>query len=716
MIQTLPSLPPPLPGSVSNAADRRSPFAVLYRRRFLFATVVLGFLALVFAATVLSPRSYTTHVKFIAGSSNTAEAPGTAGQTILPVLNAILAASNTQSSETYAEMLRQTPAVQRVIDVQHLSISPHELLAHVKVKPVTNTSILDVGVTWSNPVLAAQIANGLADAFLDVRRDLISQQAESAIRYIGGQLPAAQAKMQRSASALAQYQSKNGIADADQQTQAALTALAALDTKLTSLQVDRRQAAAQLGVVTEQLAATPALSNGGHQTAQNPVVAQLRTQLAQVSVQLRTALNQYTEEHPTVKALRSQETQIQHELAVTPATIIAQEATVSNPAHQALTQQTSTLRAQIASDDAQTAALKSERARQEPIIRGLPLRAAALVQLKRQAKQDEDVYNALQHKYGEARVAQTTTLSDVSVISRAAASDAEIRPNLMINLAAGLLVALFLGIAATFIAERIDGSLKTEEDVTERLMLPVLASVPELPERGSGSNWLRAATVDAFLQLVTSLRYASSDRLRSIAFTSADANDGKSLVALDTAIALAELTPRVLLVDADLRLPSLHTKLGMGRDPGLSDLLVGTATFAQAVKSTAHSGLDVITAGTKVPNAYALLQSSAFETFLEEARVSYETVILDTPACGAVVDASVVCARVDGTVYVVASHETDLGLAERGLIRLRNAGVRNVVGAVLNKVSARRSVIGAYGEMTDSGRAFPLPPPRSAGR
>lgn len=716
MIQTLPSLPPPLPGSVSNAADRRSPFAVLYRRRFLFAAVVLGFLALVVAATVLSPRSYTTHVKFIAGSSNTAEAPGTAGQTILPVLNAILAASNTQSSETYAEMLRQTPAVQRVIDAQHLSVAPRELLGHVKVKPVTNTSILDVGVTWSNPVLAAQVANGLADAFLDVRRDLISQQAESAIRYIGGQLPSAQEKMQRSAAALAQYESKNGIADADQQTQAALSALAALDTKVTALQVDRKQAAAQLGVVSQQLTATPALSNGGHSTAQNPVVAQLRTQLAQVSVQLRTALNQYTEEHPTVKALRSQETQIQHELTLTPATIIAQEATVANPVHQALVQQSSTLRAQIASDDAQMAALKSERTRQEPIIRTLPLRAAALVGLKRQAKQDEDVYNALQHKLGEARVAQTTTLSDVSVISRAAASDAEVHPNMMVNLAAGLLVALFLGIAATFVAERIDGSVKTEEDVTERLMLPVLASVPELPERGSGSNWLRAATVDAFLQLVTSLRYASSDRLRSIAFTSADAADGKSLVALDTAIALAELTPRVLLVDADLRLPSLHTKLGIGRDPGLSDLLVGTATFAQAVKSTAHSGLDVITAGTKVPNAYALLQSSAFETFLQEAQMSYETVILDTPACGAVVDASVVCARVDGTVYVVASHETDLGLAERGLIRLRNAGVRNVVGAVLNKVSARRSVIGAYGEVTDSGRAFPLPPPRSAGR
>jgi tyrosine-protein kinase Etk/Wzc len=612
-------------------------------------------------------------------------------------------------------MLRQTPAVERVIDAQRLAIAPRDLLAHVKVKPVTNTSILDVGVTWPNPVISAQIANGLADAFLEVRRDLIAQQAQSAIRYIGGQLPTAQEKMQRSASALAQYQSKNGIADADQQTQAALTALATLDAKLSSLEVDRRQATAQLGVVGQQLAATSAVTNGGQQVAPNPVLAQLKGQLAQVDVQLRTALNQYTEEHPTVRALQSQEAQLRSELAVTPPTVIASNNTVANPVHQALSQQAATLKSQIASDVAQVSALKAERTRQEPIIRGLPLRAATLLQLKRQAKQDEDVYNALQHKFGEARVAQTTTLSDVAVISRAAASDAEVHPNLLVNLAAGLLVGIFLGIAATLVADRIDGSIKTEEDVTERLMLPVLASIPELPERGTGRNWVRAATVDAFLQLVTSLRYASSERLRSIAFTSADANDGRSLVALDTAIALAELTPRVLVVDADLRLPSLHTKLGTGRDPGLSDVLVGTATFEQAVQSTAHTGLDVITAGTKVPNAYALLQSNAFETFLEHARGRYETIILDTPACGAVVDASVVCARADGTVYVVASHQTDLGFAERGLIRLRNAGVRNVVGAVLNKVSPRRSTIGAYGELTEVGRAFPLPPPRAAG-
>jgi capsular exopolysaccharide synthesis family protein len=225
----------------------------------------------------------------------------------------------------------------------------------------------------------------------------------------------------------------------------------------------------------------------------------------------------------------------------------------------------------------------------------------------------------------------------------------------------------------------------------------VLSAIPLLPERASRPEWLEAATVEAYLQLVTALRYASSERLASIAFTSAEPEGGKSHVAFHTAVALAELTPRVLLVDADLRLPSLHARCGMRRSMGLSDYLVGTLGFDDAVRATKHAGLDIVCAGTSVPNPYALLQSNAFETFLSEAKRRYEVVIVDTPACAAVTDTAVVCTHVDGTVFVVASRETHASQAERGLARLRSAGVRNIVGAVLNKVPPERRVIGPYG-------------------
>lgn len=687
---------------------RRSLLALLRRRRRLFAATVLGVLALVAAVLLLSPKTYTTRVEFIAGNAaGPAQGPG--AQTILPVLNAILGASNAQSAETYAEILRQTPVLERVIRAEHLTLSPRELLGHIKVKPVTNTSILDVTVSWHDAATSARIANRLADAFLAVRRELIGAQADAAIAYVGGQIPAAQARLRGSAGALAAYQSANGIADADAQTQSALAALSDVERKYAAVEVDRQQAGAQLNVVRGQLAAMPATVSGSRQVAPNPAAAQLNTQLAQLDVQLETALAQYTEEHPTVRSLRTQEAQLRREIANTPLTVVAADTTVANPVRQAIAQSAATLGSQIASDDAQLAALSAQRARAAPAISRLPRRAAELAVLKRQAKQDEDVYNALEQKLGDARIARTTTLSDVAVIARASAADAQVSPHRTLDLAIGFVVALCLGGGAVLLTERLDRSVKVEDDIVERLGLPVLASLPRLPADG-GPTWLRAAAVDSFLQLVTALRYASSERLVTIAFASPDAQDGKSVVALKTAIALAELTPRVLLVDADLRLPSLHAKLDMRREPGLSDVLVGTAGFDEAIRPTAHAGLDVVAAGTVVPNAYALLQSQAFARFLEQARSRYETVLLDTPACGSVIDAALVCAQTDGTVYVVASHETSQAQAERGLVRLRAAGVRNVVGAVLNKVTPARNAIGAYGEAPD-GRCA-LPPPR----
>ncbi len=598
-----------------------------------------------------------------------------------------------------------------MIAAEHLALTPRQLLTHIKVKPVTNTSILDVSVAWSDPEGSARIANRLADAFLDVRRELIGAQADAAVGYVGGQIPAARARLRASAGALAEYQSVNGIADADAQTQSALASLSDVERKTAAVEIDRRQAEAQLNVVRGQLAGMPATVSGSHQVAPNPAAAQLKTQLAQLDVQLETALAQYTEEHPTVRSLRTQEAQLRREIAATPVTIVAGDTTVANPVRQAVAQTAATLGAQIASDDAQLAVLRAQHARAAPAISRLPRRAAELAVLKRQAKQDEDVYNALEQKLGDARIARTMTLSDVAVISRASAADVQVAPHRTVDLAIGFVVSLLLGIGVVLLAERFDRSIKVEDDIVERLGLPVLASLPRLPADG-GPTWLRAAAVDSFLQLVTALRYASSERLGTIAFASPDAQDGKSVVALKTAIALAELTPRVLLVDADLRLPSLHTKLDLRREPGLSDVLVGTASFDDAIRATPHAGLDVVSAGTTVPNAYALLQSQAFARFLEQARSRYETVLLDTPACGAVIDAALVCAQADGTVYVLASHETGQAQAERGLVRLRAAGVRNIVGAVLNKVAPARSAIGAYGEAFDGRRALPLPPAR----
>lgn len=690
---------------------------VLARRRWLCLALFVFTLSATITLTAILPKTYTTHVKFIAGSGAMSSTDATASaQTSLPVLNALLAASAAQSSETYAEMLKETPAVTRVISELNLKVTPDQLLSHVLVKPITNTSILDVAVSWSDPQRSAVIANALAAAFVELRRDLVANQADGAIAELSRQLPATEARMRDSATMLTSFEARTGMADVQTQTQNTLAIANQLDTKLAAVQVDEQQAKASLNVVQAQLAHTPATASGGGSTQPNPVAAQLQTQLAQVDVQLKTALEQYTPEHPAVKALQAQEAQLRGELAKQPQMIVASRATVANPLYQQLMQQASILRSQVASDAAQISVLGKQRQAADPAIRALPAATQRLSDLKRQAKLSEDVYDALRQKLNDATIAKTMALSDVTVTQQASADDYTVTPNMMLNTMVGFLLAIIVGLTGALIVDYFDGSVKKEEDIEERIALPLLGTLPALgsPLRPP-ALWVKTVMIESLLHLVTSLRYAASGEMRAIAFTSSAQGEGKSTVSLNTAIAYAELQPRVLLVDADLRIPSIHRKLGIENGPGLSDLLVGNATFDDVVTTTKHAGLDVVTSGTSTPNPLRLLQSESFDRFLDIAKERYKVVIVDATASGGVADAAAVCAKADGTVFVLARGETDVRAARRALARLHTAGVKNVLGAVLNKVAPHKSEIGAYGEIASTGgRQFPLPPARSA--
>jgi capsular exopolysaccharide synthesis family protein len=705
-------------GSAAPAGEREAvwPFLeALGRRRWLAGGIFALTLASVAGLTAISPKSYTTHVELIAGASGGAGDTANA-QTSLPVLNALLAASNMQSSETYVQMLRETPVMMRTISDLHLGLTPAKLLDRVAVKSITNTSIVDLAVSWPDPAGSARVANGIASSIVAFRRDLVTRQADTTIAELKRQLEPAGSDLRRAADDLAQYQARIGVADATAQTQNTLAASAALDQKAAQAPIEAQQAAASLKVVEAQLARTPASISGGGSSQPNPVAAQLRTQLAQINVQLETALRQYTEDYPAVKSLRAQKTQLERELAKQPAMIVASESTVANPMAQQLAQAASQLRVQLAAAQSQVQTVRRQRAAFEARIRQLPLQTQRLAELQRRARMSEFVYDALNRKLSDATVARTTTLSDVAVIQAAAAGDATVAPNLPLNLVLGAIVGLIIAVTGAIVVDFLDGSIKTESDVEERLALPLLATLPMLGTSSKpAAPWVQRVMIESVLHLVTSLRYASSTELKTVAFTSASPGEGKSTVALAAAIAYAAMTPRALIVDADLRCPTLHVKMGLDNERGLSDALVGTASFHEVVRPTQHPGLDAVTSGTRTTNPAGLLQSEAFERFLATARQAYAMVIVDATACGPVADATLVCSRVDGAVFVVARDETDVRLALKSMRRLHASGVRNLLGAVLNKIVPSKREIGPYGIVAEDGsRALPFPPARSA--
>jgi succinoglycan biosynthesis transport protein ExoP len=670
----------------------------LSRRRVLFAMIVVGVIAAVAIVTLLTQKRYTTDAKFIAGNPNSVAMNPQNVQTGMSSLNALLLPNAAQSAETYAELIGETPVVQRVIDDLGLKTDVQTLKGAVRVKPVTNTNIISLSVTWKDPETSAKIANDFASVFVARQAELVASQATGALQSLSKQLPQAQKNLTAAEAAVSKYQTTHNIADLGTQTTSTVNAAANIDAKINQTQLDKQQADAQIASLTAQLNGMKSVTGGGQSVAQNPVLAQLRQQLSGLQVQLGGAREQFTDSHPTVIHLKQQIADLNREIGRQPATIVATTSTIANPVYQQFSQQLGAARAASSSDAAQLAVLARQRAAINPMLAALPGQTARLAELKRQQKLAEDVYNALQQKFNDATVSRTTMMSDVTITQPALAALATKTPRLSMNLTVATIVGLLLGLGIVFLVDWFDGRIRDERDVEGELQLPVLASIPQLPS-GDGSAIsasVRNATLESYFQLVLAMRYSSDHPLRSVTVTSPIKGDGKSTVAMNVAAALGEIAvssiereARVLIIDADMRRPSLHKKFEVPNDVGLSDILIGRASLAQCVKRTDRVGVDVLTSGTHSPNPIKLLQSNRFDALLNEARSRYETVIVDAPALVPVFDAAIVAAKTDGTVMILSAGHTDVRSTRRALARLEGVGVNELLGSVLNRSTSK---------------------------
>ena len=689
------------PGAAAGGtnAEIASLWRTLVRRRATVLKIFLGFVALMIVGTLIWPKSYTTSIKVITGDSSGSGA-SQSPDTSLPVLNALVIANGTQSSETYVELFKESPVAQKVIDDLKLNVSPAQLSSHVTIMPVTNTNILAIDVTWSDPETSAKIANAFGQAIVDRQRELVASQANAAITSLKTQLPTAQARMNDADAKLSSFEAEHRIANIDEQTQSTISSMANLDAKIGQVQADREQAQAELGSTQSQMAGMTPTVTGSTTVQTNPVVAQLQTQLAQAETQLQQAEQQYTPEYPGVVSLKQQVAQLKSQIAHEQQTVVSGQSNVPNPVYQQLSQNAATYRSQVAADTAQLAELQRQRTALQPQLASLPAQTAQLADLQRNSKAAEDVYSALKQKFVNAQVASETALSDVTITQPASPHEASVKPSLFVNTAIAIVLGAVLGLTGALILDYFDNSIKDEREVEEELNLPQLGTIPMIALRNGEPivPWVKSLALESFLQLVTNMKYATDQPLKSLAIISPMQGDGKSTVALNVALALNEIEGPVLLVDGDLRRPSLHAKLRIPNERGLSDVLVRTATLDEAIQIDAKSGLAVMTSGTATPNPIKLLESSKFDQLMEELYQRYRTVVFDGAALVGNVDSAVLARRVSGTVLVLSQGSTDLREANGAMKRLQRMGVRNVLGFVMNRVEPRRADYTPYGE------------------
>jgi polysaccharide biosynthesis transport protein len=566
-----------------------------------------------------------------------------------------------------AEQPAETPAAD---ETEQEAALVGAFLSRVRIEPERGTRLVDVYFDAADPAFAARAADTLADEYVQQNLELKLGNIKKSLVWLDDELKRQQQKITQSESALTEYRSRQNAPSLDSRQNIVVARLNQLNDAVTSARTTRVQKEALFRQV-EKLDPKSANVDSFPVVAQSAAVLDARGRLSTVEHQKASLTGRYGPQHPEMQKLETQIENARRQIRVEAGKAIEQ------------------LRSEYLAAMAQERSLANSLEEQKRAALDLDRKSAAYSVLERQAESDRKVFESLLQRQKELGVIGNSKANNVQVMDRAEVPGAPFTPDVPRDWMMALLLGVGLAVGLAFGVEFLDDTVKTPDDVTRRLKLPLLGLIPATREKDVP---LLTGTVphnfsEAFRSLRTSLVFTSGgESARIIGITSSQPLEGKTTTACNLAAALALGGARVLLIDADMRRPSLHKTMGLQNGSGLSHLLVGQARVRDAVQRTSEPNLFVITAGRTPPNPSELLQSDRMKAFLQNlAAGPFDWIILDTPPVLAVTDAVILAPSVTGLVFVIGSEMTRRIHAERALETLRTSRP-NILGVVLNRV------------------------------
>ena len=410
--------------------------------------------------------------------------------------------------------------------------------------------------------------------------------------------------------------------------------------------------------------------------SQNPTIQALKAQLATLQSERSRNADRWGSNHPEMIKLNSSIATIEQQLKAEKTKVIE---TIRNE-----------YRSAVANEQSLTGALEGQKRQSIDLDK----KSAGYTVLERQAAGEREIYQSLLQQDKELRVIRNSRANNIQLMDVAEVPKAPYVPDHRRNLLMSVVLGLALAIGLAFGIEYLDDTVKTPDDVTRRLNLPLLGLVPAV--RGEQAPLLATDVPhdfgEAFRSLRTSLVFTSKgEGARLLGVTSTQPLEGKTTTACNLAMVLAYGGARVLLIDADMRRPGLHRTMGLPNETGLSHVLTGQARIREVVRTTSEPNLVVITAGRTPPNPSELLAGDRMRELLQKlAHGPFDWVIIDTPPVLAVTDAVVLAPMLSGFAFVVGAEMTRRGHVERA-VEMMQASRQPIVGVVLNRVDFDRN-------------------------
>lgn len=552
-------------------------------------------------------------------------------------------------------------------DVQAALID--RFLGSVTVSPVDGTRLVNLRLRSTDPRLAADMANGLARSYIEQTQEDRFFATKEANDWLDTQLTEQRRSVEETEAALQRYRDEYGAVAVEDRQSIVVQRLTDLSTAVTRAKMSRIEKQAIHNQLLSMVG-TPGLDTFPT-ILSNQYIQNVKVEIAELQRELAQLSDRFGEKHPQIirvmTALSTAEAKLEGEI----------QNVVQSVRTQYLTAQTEerTLVSALAAQN--TEAMSLDRI-------GIEYRV-----LENEAESNRTVYESLLRQARETGISSALNVSNVRIVDAAVVPRVPVLPRKQRDVMLSLFGGLVLAMGLVFLFENLDNRIKSPQELRAYLGLPYLGTIPVLDQK-SGSSLITQATAPMFTEAIRSVHtnvvFSSAEAgLRSVVVTSAGPGDGKTLIASNLAISLAQGDQRVLLVDADMRRPRLHEVFDVSQEPGLSNLLVGTCDQREAFRKSEVPTLTVLPSGYSPPNPVELLSSQRFSGFLANLREQFDYVIFDTPPVLAVADSSVLANLASGVVFVVGADKTPKQVARTAVEQLQTAKA-HLIGAVLNRV------------------------------
>lgn len=563
------------------------------------------------------------------------------------------------------------------------------LRSHMKLEPVVDTNLVNIVVEYPDPAKAALFADTIALVYMEQNLARSLEASQEALEWLGEQHNKYREARLDSDSKVAAFRAENDLVGMTEEFSTTQETLSRLQSAWSEAHTEQIGVAAELAELRRLNSRNDWSALATHLAADRPVLSGLLQEYENLQQEKGSLATRYKAAHPEM-------VRVQREVDNIEARIRSQIQSVMGGRQAELT----VLQNREAALEVELDKIKVEYEALEQTL--IQLRF-----LESESDRNDQFFQSLDTRMVEVDLSNFIRANNVTLLDRAVASDNPVRPVLLVNLLMALFLGAFGGSGLAFVVEYLDTTVRTREDIEDVVGVPLLGVVPRISEADFAELGdpirakvyvearPRSTTAECMRTIRTNVIFRTPKKKTPVLLvTSSTPLEGKSFTSANLAASIAMTGSRVLLIDADLRRPTVHKLFGMDLDVGLSNVLADGASLESVVQRSHVKGLDVVVAGPIPPNPAELLGGAVMRELLAQSH-GYDTIMVDSPPVNVIADPLVLAPLADGVLVVVEAERTRRAQVSQAVARLTEMNGK-VLGVIVNKLDEKSLGYGYY--------------------